>query len=77
MAGKDRDCKPCDLRGSPLMQRMTLTCPVVVAPRRERGTKVMDTGSRITICFMWGVKAEAGSQVIPWFLIRVTQQMVH
>ena len=54
-----------------------LTWPGAVAAGREQGTKVMDTGGRINICFMWRVKTKTGSEVIPWFLAGVTQEMVH
>lgn len=51
--------------------------PGAVAAGREEGTKVVDAGSRINVCFMWGVKTKAGSEVVPWFLAGGTQEMVH
>lgn len=56
---------------------MTLTWPGAVAAWREQETKAVDPGNRINICFMWRLKTKAGSEVIPWFLTGVTQEMVH
>lgn len=76
---KERDWRQeADLRGCLFIHdRQRLTWPGAVAAGREQGTKVMDTGSRINICFMRRVKTKTGSEVIPWFLAGVSQEKVH